>query len=167
MSRSKIISDAQVFSETCRLLAEGGDKAASFAAVARRSGLAAPTLVQRYQTREAMVRLALMAAWDELDAETAHAEAGAAMTPKGAAQLLKALTGDLSEGAGLLAAGFRDAALRARAEAWRARVEAALAQRLGEAEAAALMFAAWQGQVIWQSAGGKGFRLRDAVKRLT
>ena len=34
-------------------------------------------------------------------------------------------------------------------------------------EAAALLFAAWQGQLLWQGAGGKGFKIKDAIKALT
>ena len=33
-------------------------------------------------------------------------------------------------------------------------------------ESAALLFAAWQGRMLWTGAGGPGFRLRDAVKRI-
>ena len=47
----------------------------------------------------------------------------------------------------------------------------ALAVRLGGGakgrEAAALLFAAWQGQMLWLAVGGRGFKLKDAVKRLT
>jgi hypothetical protein len=32
--------------------------------------------------------------------------------------------------------------------------------------AAAVVFAAWQGQVMWQKAGGPGIRVKDAVKHL-
>ncbi|TKA94746.1 transcriptional regulator, partial [Cereibacter changlensis] len=52
----------------------------------------------------------------------------------------------------------------------RARVEAALALRLGGGtkgrEAASLMFSAWQGQMLWQDAGGRGFKLKEAAKRV-
>jgi len=33
-------------------------------------------------------------------------------------------------------------------------------------EAAAILFAAWQGQSLWQIAGGRAFRIKDALKRL-
>ena len=70
----------------------------------------------------------------------------------------------------LLAADFRDPDLRTRAEAWRAQVERALAVRLGGGtrgrENASILFAAWQGQLLWQTAGGKNFRVKDALKRL-
>ena len=70
-----------------------------------------------------------------------------------------------------MAADFRDPDLAQRAAAWRATVEAALALRLGSGtkgkEAAALLFAAWQGQALWSATGDSAFRLKDAVKRLT
>ncbi len=171
MARSKLIPDSEVFAAIRQLLADGGEKAVAFGSVGRATGLAPPTLAQRYGTRDAMVRAAMTAAWDTLDAATDAADAKAETGPKGAQALLKALSG----GAGpadltLLAADFRDPPLRERAAAWRARVEAALAQRLGGGkkgrEAAALLFAAWQGQNLWDPAGGKGFRLKDALKKI-
>ncbi len=173
MSRTRTIPDSQIFSAIRTLLAAGGDKAVAFSAVARATGLAAPTLVQRYGSRDGMLRAALMAGWDELDAATSAAEADAALSAKGALALLKALDGDNGDpaGIGLLAADFRDAALRTRAAAWRTRVESALAIRLGGGakgrEAGALLFAVWQGQTLWQATGERSFRLKDALKRLT
>ena len=77
MARTKLIPDLVVFAAIRRLLAEGGDRAVSFATVAQACGLAAPTLVQRFATREAMLRAALNAAWDQLEAETRAARDGA------------------------------------------------------------------------------------------
>lgn len=171
MPRTRTVPDIEVFAAIRRLLAEGGDKAVAFGSVARATGLAAPTLVQRYGSREGMVRAALIAAWDDLGAATESAAAEAGTGAKGAQALLKAL-GQTGDGVdlSLLAIDFRDAELRARAEGWRRQVEVALALRLGGGakgrEAAAILFAAWQGQALWQAAGGKGFRLKDAVKRL-
>ena len=167
----KTIPDAEIFAAIRQLLAEGGDKAVAFGSVARATGLAAPTLVQRYGSRDDMLRAALMAAWDTLDATTAEAEGRADHGPKGAQALLKALGADgESVDVALLAADFRDAALRERAASWRRRVETALALRLSGGakgrEGAAVLFAAWQGQRIWLAAGGKGFKLKDALKRL-
>ena len=167
MARPRLVPDATIFACVRRLLAAGGDKAVAFAAVARETGLAAPTLVQRYGSRDAMLRVALQDGWDALDAATAAAEGSAEMNPKGALALLKAL--DAVDPA-LMAAGLRDVALRDRAAAWRAQVEAALAARLGGGakgrEAAGSLFALWQGQALWQDAGGKTFRRKEAVKRL-
>jgi hypothetical protein len=58
-------------------------------------------------------------------------------------------------------------ALLDRAMAWRRRVEAALTQRLGSPEAAAILFAAWQGRSAWADAGGKGFALKDLIRKIT
>ncbi|MGQ0566304.1 MAG: transcriptional regulator [Gemmobacter sp.] len=167
MSRPRTIPDDTIFAEVRRLLAEGGDKAVAFASVARATGLAAPTLVQRYGSREGMVRAALTAAWDALDRQAEAAEAGAETT----LGLLKALgTGPLSADLSRLAADFRDPALRTRAEAWRGRVETALARSMGGGpkarEGAAILFMAWQGRMLWQDVGGRGIRLKDLVKRL-
>ncbi len=168
MARPRTVPDAEVFAAVRRLLAEGGDKAVAFASVARATGLAAPTLVQRYGSREGMVQAALLDAWDALDAAADRAGAEAPTGPKGAQALLKLLAG--AEGPLPAPSDLRDPVLRARAEGWRSRVEAALALRLGGGDkgrtAAALLFAAWQGQQFWQAAGGKGFRLKEAVKRL-
>lgn len=171
MARPRTIPDAEIFAAIRRLLRQG-DKAVSFSAVAQATGLAAPSLVQRYGSRDGMVRAALLDGWNLLDAATALAEIEAPLTQKGAQGLLKAL-GSVAEPAdlALLAADFRDAVLRDRAVLWRARVEAALALRLGGGSAggdrAAMLFALWQGQQLWQIAGGKGFRLKDAVKQLS
>lgn len=172
MSRSRTIPDADIFAAIRALLAAGGDKAVAFSAVARATGLAAPTLVQRYGSRDGMVRAAMLASWDSLDATTTTAEADAPLSPKGGLGLLKALGVDQGEPAyiTLLATDFRDPMLRARAAAWRARVEAALAVRMGGGakgrEAAGLLFAAWQGQILWETTGDKSFRLKETIKRL-
>ncbi len=172
MPRRKIIPDHEVFAQIRHLIVASGDKAATFGAVSRATGLAAPTLVQRYGSQEGMVRAALMAAWDDLDQRTEAAEADAELSPKGAQAMLKALGSDAADAPDLtlLAADFRDPPLRARAERWRARMEQALSLRFGGGakgkDMAAILFAAWQGQVLWQAAGGKSFRLKDAIKRL-
>ncbi len=54
-----LISDADVHSEVRRLLAEGGDKAVSFGSISKATGLAGPTLVQRFGSREGMLKAAL------------------------------------------------------------------------------------------------------------
>lgn len=171
MSRTKTISDLAVFTIVRSMLADGGDKSVSFGSVAKATGLAPPTLVQRFGSRDGMVKGALLAAWDALDVGTAAAIA--VTVDKGPQGLLKALGADTNDDVDLtlLAMDFRDEDLRLRAAGWRATIESALALRLGSGvkgrEAASLLFAAWQGQVLWNAAGGKGFRLKEAVKRLT
>jgi hypothetical protein len=166
MPRTRTIPDAQVFAMIQRMLEEGGDKAVSFGTVGTATGLAPPTLVQRYGSRDAMVRAARAAAWDALESRTAAAIAETA--DKGPQGLLKAI-GPVDATA--IAADLRDPELAKRAAVWRAGVETALALRLGGGqkarESAALLFVAWQGQVLWSKAGDSAIRLKDAVKRLT
>lgn len=166
MPRTRIIPDEIIFAAVQRLLEQGGDKAVSFGTVAAVTGLAPPTLVQRYKNRDGMLRAARTAAFDDIDARTAKAVVEAA--DKGPQGFLKAL-GNVD--AGLIAAGLKDGELRQRAVGWRAAVEAALAMRFGPGpkgrEAAAMLFAAWQGQSLWAPAGDSAFRLKDAVKRFT
>ena len=166
MPRTRTVSDNQVFAVIHRLLDDGGDKAVSFGSVGKATGLAPPTLVQRYGSRDGMVRAARLAAWEALESRTAQAIAGTA--DKGPQGLLKAIGG---VDAAALAADLRDPELAARASGWRAGVESALALRLGGGqkarESAALLFAAWQGQSLWAKTGEQTVRLKDAVKRLT
>lgn len=175
MARKKIIPDATVFTQVIRLLHEGGGKAVSFGAVAQAVGLAPSTLVQRFGSCEGMQRAAVLAAWEGLDSATDLALASAPMNAKGAHAILKSL-GQSAEDQGrpwdhlLLASDFRDPELRGRAKAWRRKLEAALTQRLGGTNAetaAALLFAAWQGSLLWQSAGGKGFKLKEALQAVS
>lgn len=166
MPRPRTIPDDRVFAAVQALLDAGGDKAVSFSTVAAATGLAAPTLVQRYGSRDGMVRAARLAAWDRL--ETLTSEAVLATEDKGPQALLKAI-GPVDASA--MCQDFRDPDLAQRAAAWRATIEAALTLRLGTGqkarEGAALLFAAWQGQALWSRVGDDGFRLKDAVKRLT
>lgn len=166
MPRPRTIPDDQVFAVIQRLLDRGGDKAVSFGTVGKATGLAPPTLVQRYGSRDAMVRAARLAMWEALERRTAEAIAGTA--DKGPQGLLKAI-GPIDPAA--VALDLRDPELAGRAAGWRAAVETALALRLGSGqkarESAALLFAAWQGQALWSAAGESSVRLKDAVKRLT
>lgn len=137
----------------------------AFASVARATGLAAATLVQRFGSREAMVLAALQAQWDRAEAVLARADLP--LNAKGAVALLKTLP----DVAALVCQSQRHPALRARAHSWRGAVLSKLAAQLGGgakgAEAAAAAFALWQGQSLWKSHGDKGFRLKDTLRRLT
>lgn len=168
MARPRTLPDSDVFSVILQMIAAEGEKSVAFAAVARVTGLAGASLVQRYGSLAQMVEQALGWGWDQLDALAAAVEAETATLEKGPQALLKALT-DRSNTVpmtALLAASLRSAHLRARASDWRGRVEAMLAARLQDHERAAMLFAAWQGQVLWEGAGEKGFRLKDVLKRL-
>lgn len=173
MGRTKTVSDAEVFAAIRQLLAAGGEKAVAFASVARATGLSGPTLVQRFRSRAGMVRAAHLAAWDALDATTATAVAAADLSAKGAQTLLKSLADGQAAAIdlALLSMDLRDAVLRQRAKSWRHSVEVTLGLQLGGGakgrEAAAMLFAAWQGQLLWLGAGGKGFKVKDAIRALT
>lgn len=169
MARTRVIPDSDILALVFAQSVASGAQGVSFATVAAASGLSAPALVQRYGSREAMLRAAVLAAWERLDAATGAAEDAALVSAKGALGLLKAL-GEAPELGEALILSRRDPALAARAAAWRARVEEALAFRLGGGtrgrEAAAMLFAAWQGRKLWEGAGDKGFSLSALLRRI-
>ena len=168
MPRTRTVPDAEILNLVCAQLAQTGEKSVTFASISAQTGLAAPTLVQRFGTRDAMQSAALGFAWDRLDRITAEVEAEALTSVKGATAMLKALS-DAPE-TQLLTLSLRDEPLRARAELWRSTVETALAKRLGHGakgqDLAAIVFAAWQGRLLWGPTGGKSFRLSDLLRRL-
>jgi hypothetical protein len=168
MARGKLISDEAVLDRVLDLL-KTGEKSVTFAAVSAATGLAPPTLVQRYGSCPAMIAMALRSAWDRLDA-SAQTASNMQTNGKGAQGLLKALSGPIDIPT-VLTASLPDETLAARAKAWRHLVEKALAARLGDGakaqKSAAILFATWQGRLLWDAAGGKGFRLGEALKRLT
>lgn len=170
MARNKLISDDAVLAVVLKLLLLNGQKSVTFAAVAQRCKLAPPTLVQRFGTCAAMIEAAVSLAWTQLDQQTTQAFAEAASKGKGVQGVLKALSAPIDSPA-LVTASLQNPVLAARAKAWRDQVEAALATKLGSGakakETAAVTFAAWQGRLLWDSAGGKGFRLGEALKRLS
>jgi AcrR family transcriptional regulator len=167
MARLKTLPDSAIFGHLLAALHESGDKAVTFGNLSQRSGLAPATLAQRFGSVEAMTRAALLAEWARLTDAVVVAEAEAFLSAKGAQALLKALPCPTPQ---ILAVSLRDAALRQAAETWRAAVEASVATRRGGGtrgrEAAALIFAAWQGRQMWEAAGGKAFRLSDILKAL-
>lgn len=172
MARPRTIPDSRIHDAILHLISEQGEKAVAFSSVARVTGLAAPTLVQRFGSLDGMVAAALRAALDDLAARLSRAEAETPLTAKGAQALLKGLSAEdaVFVPAQVLPVLLRDPALRSRAAEWRAAVENALALRLGGGaggrESAAMLFALWQGQQLWRGAGERGFRLKDAVKSL-
>jgi AcrR family transcriptional regulator len=167
MARPRTIPDVEIYATIRALVVRDGEKAVAFGPVARLTGLAPPSLVQRYGNRDGMIRAALLDGWQALHAQTtATAEAQPQALLKALAEPAAAMTDPA-----LMALTLRDATLRAAAETWRADLESLLALRLGGGtkgqEAAAMLFATWQGQLLWLHAGGKGFRIKDAAKRLT
>ncbi len=112
-----------------------------------------------------MIHAALQSEWDRLDAMISALRLTCRTTTKGPQALFKALL--MPPNAAFLAASLRDAHLRERAGGWRAEVVAALVGRGSDAETAAMLFATWQGQTLWDHLGDKGFKLKDAIKRLS
>ena len=159
MARKKIIPDTAVFAALRHILMTEGQQAASFRAIGRATGLAATTLVQRFGSADAMLVAAMQDGWDQADAALLAAAEAAPNSDKGAAILLKALppTPPL----------LTHPALRDRATAWQGHVIRELTLRLQDGQAAAILFAAWQGRLMWGRSGARGFALKDAVRRLT
>ena len=159
MARMKTVPDADVFAALRHLMVTEGAAAASFRAIGRATGLAPATLVQRYGSANGMLVAALLDGWDRAEAALTLADDSSPAGEKGAAALLKALPPTPPFA--------RQAVVLDRAEGWRRGVIRALTRRIGDPQAATILFAAWQGRQLWEVAGQKGFSLRDLVKRLT
>ena len=172
MSRPRTLPDSDVFAVILQRIAAEGEKSVAFSSISRATGLAGASLVQRYGGLAKMVAAALDWGWNELDrmalAAQDAAEGGDSSGAKAAHTLLKALT-EIVETlpmAALLAASLRHPHLRPRAAAWKDRVEGMIDMHLRDRDCAAMVFAAWQGQIMWDGPDDKGFRLKDLVKRL-
>lgn len=167
MARAKLQADDDIFKHLIAALAESGEKALTFGVISQRCGFAPATLAQRFGSVEGMIRAAGCAEWSRLTAALQQAEEDALASSKGVQALLKHLP---IPGPHLLALSLRDVELTKAAETWRSQVEAALASRRGGGakgrDAAALIFAAWQGRTLWEAAGGKSFRLSDLMKAM-
>ncbi len=166
MPRRKTLSDDAVLIEARRLHAEGGEKALTFGALSLATGLAASTLSQRFGTVEGLAAAAARAGWLALIAAAdAEASRTADKGPQGYLKALEATGAAMAPR--LLELGRRDEPAMALAADWRGRVETTLALRLGQREraraAAQAVFAAWQGQILWQ---GGAVKIKDLAKRL-
>jgi AcrR family transcriptional regulator len=177
MARPRSVPDPVILHAVRSLLAGDGSKGASFADVARLTGLAPSTLVQRYGSVPGMAAEALRDGWAALQSDTTRiieATAG-----RGAQTLLKSLAAETEPGLLLLLLHHvADEALRDRALAWRALVEAELSRRIAAdaggpvgdraRDSAAMLFALWQGGLLWEATGApRGYRLKDALRRLS
>jgi AcrR family transcriptional regulator len=174
VARPRTKSDDDLLDGILAAMRRTGPAGLTFAGAASAAGLAAPTLVQRFGTRDQMVKAALMRAWDLLDARTEEAVAATPGTAAGAVDLLVALSRDYGEGEDyadgflFLREDMRDPDLRRRGAAWGERLAAVLAKRLGApaaARRARLMLSLWQGAVLWWGFTREG-HLTDAVARL-
>jgi AcrR family transcriptional regulator len=159
MPRQKTLSDKQVLETALTLIHVSGPQALTFARVAQGCGLSAATLVQRFGSKAALKRSALLHAWDLLDARTAALAAAVPKTPEGAIELLVELSHygaieTYAEGLLVLREDLRDPALRARGAAWKAALSKALDDCFSEAVRAPrgiglLMASQWQGSLLW------------------
>lgn len=160
MPRHKTLPDETVLGVALQLLHTGGPEALTFAGLARASGLAAATLVQRFGSKAQLKQAALLHAWDRLDEKTSQLAADIARTPEGAVDLLVALSGDYgaiesyAEGLLILREDLRDPLLRARGARWRGALvdvlDTCLAEQGGQRQGLGqLMASQWQGSLVW------------------
>lgn len=173
MARPRTVTDEAILDAALEVASRRGPSNLTFASVSEVAGLSPATLVQRFGTKEALLRAALERAWDFLDQATAREDARQPVTPEGAVQIVTELwpesddTQDYAEGLLLLYEDMRDPILRQRCVAWRENLTRALGRRLSEdAERqqllGRLMASQWQGAQIWWAFGRQG-RGRDVV----
>ncbi|WP_207481552.1 TetR/AcrR family transcriptional regulator [Arenibaculum pallidiluteum] len=160
MGRRRTIPDDVALAAVLDLVRRVGPEGVTFAAAAVETGLSGATLVQRYGSRDGMVRAAILLAWDALDARTAELDGTAAPTPRGAVEMLVGLShgyadaDSFADGLLLLREDLRDPVLRQRGAIWGAALERALDRRLDPEgrrgfPLGRMMMAQWQGIVLW------------------
>jgi AcrR family transcriptional regulator len=169
--RIKTLSDRTLLDGALAVMRRHGPGGVTFQSVAAEVGLSASTLVQRFGSKPALLRAALLCAWDQLEARTVRANASAPMTAAGAIAMLVSLSADYGEGddyaEGLLVLreDLRDPVLRQRGTAWLEGLAVSLGRRLGgdghpRPDLGRLMVAQWQGIVLaW------GFTRRGKLPR--
>jgi len=173
LARPRTVTDQAILDGALEVANRRGPANVTFASVSAVVGLSPATLVQRFGTKEALLRAALERAWDLLDEATARADESQPVTAEGAVALVTALwpegQGDeaYAEGLLLLYEDMRDPVLRARGVRWRAALTRALGRRLAsdparQDELGRLMASQWQGAQIWWAFGREG-RGREAV----
>lgn len=167
MARTKALSDAAVLDMALAFMLAEGPDALTFARLSAVCGLSAPTLVQRFTTKAALRRAALLHAWDRLEARTADLAERLPRTPAGAIALLVGLSDSFgsieayANGLLLLREDLRDPVLRARGKAWKAALTAALDRCFPDwppamGPIAPLIAAQWQGALSWWSFDPEG-----------
>ena len=88
MPRKRTISDEALLDHALKVLHEAGPDGLTFGAVAKQSGLAASTIVQRFGSNPRLLHAALLRAWDRLDDDTAAAVGAAGPGAEGVIDLL-------------------------------------------------------------------------------
>ena len=164
MARRRLISDEVVLDAASRVMHRVGPGGLTLALVAAESGLAAATLVQRFDGREQLIEAATLYAWDRLDAVMAFADNAHPMTPDGAIALLVGLSAGFEDldfaTAWVLRAEIAEAHLRLRGAKWHETLSQALGRRLifdpaGQMAMGRLLANQWLGSMIgWGYAAG-------------
>jgi AcrR family transcriptional regulator len=160
MPRPKILPDRDVLEAALRIIHEKGPEALTFASLGAACGLSSATLVQRFGGKSALMRAALLHAWDGLDQRTADLAERLPKTPEGAVSLLVELSRSYggieayAEGLLVLREDLRDSVLRARGAAWKAALHGAIEDCFRETPDAPpdiglLMASQWQGSLLW------------------
>ncbi len=160
MARPRTVSDESLLDAALLIVREQGPESLSFGVLASRVDLAASTIVQRFGSRQNLLRAALLLAWDRLGSDTADAIGRADVGTRGVVDLLVALSGqydedDFADQLLLLREDLRDPILRARGKAWvrelAATIEAQLdAPRRNVEGLGLLVVAHWQGTLtLW------------------
>lgn len=158
MARHKTISDDDLLDRLMPAILARGPDGLTLALASSAAGLSAATLLQRFRSREGLIEAILLRAWNQLDAATAEAIAGAGQGAEGAVALLQTLlpaddeAGHVTDGLLLLREDFRNPTLRQRGAAWGNVLASALGERLSpgkDAKSGWQMLHIWQGALIW------------------
>jgi AcrR family transcriptional regulator len=176
MARPKKISDDDLLEAVGEILTRGGPAALTFQSAGAAAGLSPATLVQRYGSKEALQRAALLRMWDELAAQTAALDLSQPVDADGAIALLVRLSvgygataDETAQGLLLLREDFRDPVLRARGAAWGEVLAQMLGRRLIDSPEKGivlgrLMASQWQGAILWWGFSRDG-TLRSHLRR--
>lgn len=176
MPRPRTISDDAILEAAGAIASRDGPAALTFASLAAATGLAPATLVQRYGSKDALLRAALLRMWNVLDERTATLDRTLPLDARGAIALLVRLSGsygatadETAQGLLLLREDFRDPRLRARGVAWGEALSRALGRRLSDdplrqEQLGRLMASQWQGALLWWGFSRRG-SLRGYLRR--
>jgi AcrR family transcriptional regulator len=153
------MADREVLESALGVMRDNGPDGLTFASLAKACGLSGATLVQRFGSKPALLKAAMLHAWDMLDANTQAAIAAAPHSQEGVIHLLLALShayGDIetyADGLLMLREDLRDPELRDRGKAWQAVLAEAIAARLPghSPDTASLILDQWQGSLLWWS----------------
>jgi AcrR family transcriptional regulator len=154
MPRKRTIADEVLLDHALLVLREVGPDGLTFGDVAEQAGLAASTIVQRFGSKPALLRAALLRAWDRLDDDTTAAVAAAGRGAKGVIDLLVRLSGqyeahDYADQLRILREDLRDPVLTDRGRAWLAVLSEAIETRV-PGVSGMLVLAQWQGTLtVW------------------